>query len=80
MPLDFNRAMVLFLVMGSNFQATYRTLSTKIDVTKVLDHEKSNGGSILLSKGIWMQSGTPEYLFKSIRPCKQFNISQRVFS
>ena len=36
--------MVLFLAMGSNFQATYRTLSTKIDVTKVLDHEKSNGG------------------------------------
>ena len=33
-PLDFNRAMVLFLAMGSNFQATYRTLSTKIDVTR----------------------------------------------
>ena len=29
---------------GEQLQATYRTLSTKIDVTKVLDNEKSNGG------------------------------------
>ena len=37
-------ATMLFLAMVSNFQATYKILFTKIDVTKVLDHEKLNGG------------------------------------
>ena len=62
-PLDFNRAMVLFLAMGSIFQATYRTLSTKIDVTKVLDNEKSNGGLHFAIEGDKDAVGGPEYLF-----------------
>ena len=36
-------AKMLFLAMGSNFQATYKTLSSKINVIKVLEHEKPNG-------------------------------------